>query len=129
MENSPSVLIFDSDYSRIGEAVEKVLETFPLPWKGKRVLIKPNMLGPYPPEKGITTHPALMRSLVTSLKRRGVVCWVGDNPGLSGYAANERCARVTGLYEAADGCFLYLGGEAVSAQAKFPWPERVVVSR
>src|SRR5512147_2302707 len=100
MENSPSVLIFDSDYSRIGEAVEKILETFPFPWKGKRVLIKPNMLGPYPPLKGITTHPSLIRSLVKSLKRREAVCFLGDNPGLSGYAANERCAQITGLREA-----------------------------
>jgi uncharacterized protein (DUF362 family)/Pyruvate/2-oxoacid:ferredoxin oxidoreductase delta subunit len=129
MAYPPDVLILDSDYRRTDEAVEQILETFPLRWKGKRVLIKPNMLGPYPPEKGITTHPALIRSLVRSLKRRDAVCWVGDNPGLSGYAANERCARVTGLYEAADGGFVYLGREAVSAEAKTPWPEKVVVSR
>jgi len=129
MTYPPDVLILDSDYGRMDEAVEKILETFPLPWKGKRVLIKPNMLGPYSPEKGITTHPALIRSLVSSLHRREAVCWVGDNPGLSGYAANERCARVTGLKEAAGGCFVYLGKDAVSAQAKTPWPEKVIVSK
>jgi uncharacterized protein (DUF362 family) len=129
MPSPPDVLIVDSDYTRTDEAVERILEAFPLPWEGKRVLIKPNMLGPYPPEKGITTHPALIRSLVASLKRRGAVCRVGDNPGVSGYAANERCARVTGLLEAADGCFVYLGKDAVPAEAKSPWPERVVVSR
>ena len=54
---------------------------------------------------------------------------MGDNPGLSGYAANERCARITGLREAADGCFIYLGKDAVTTEAKMPWPEKVVVSR
>lgn len=129
MAPTPDVLIVDSDYGRTDQAVEKILETFPLPWNGKRVLLKPNMLGPYPPEKGITTHPALVRSLVQSLVRRGAVCLVGDNPGVGGYAANERCAEVSGLKEAAGGCFVYLGKDAVSAQAKAPWPERVVVSR
>lgn len=129
MAISPDVLILDSDYGRVDEAVEKVLETFPLAWEGKRVLIKPNMLGPYPPEKGVTTHPALIRALVNILKNRGALCWVGDNPGLSGYAANERCALITGLKEAAGGGFVYLGKEAVSAEAKSPWPEKVVVSK
>jgi len=129
MEKAPDVLILDSDYSQTDGAVEKILETFPFPWKDKRVLIKPNMLGPYPPHKGITTHPSLIRSLVKSLKKRGAVCFVGDNPGLSGYAANERCAQITGLQEAADGCFIYLGKDAVSVEAKSPWPGKVVVSK
>jgi Pyruvate/2-oxoacid:ferredoxin oxidoreductase delta subunit len=31
--------------------------------------------------------------------------------------------------EAAEGCFLYAGKDAVEAQAKAPWPQKVVVSR
>jgi uncharacterized protein (DUF362 family) len=129
MGKTPEVLILDSDYSQTEGAIEKILEAFPFPWKGKQVLVKPNILGPYPPDKGVTTHPALIRSLLKSLKRRGALCRVGDNPGLSGYAANERCARVTGLMEAADGSFIYLGQVAVEVAAKAPWPERVVVSK
>ena len=66
---------------------------------------------------------------MNSLKKRGAACWVGDNPGLSGYAANERCAHITGLKEAANGCFIYLGKDAVPVEAKSPWPEKAVVSK
>ena len=129
MEKAPGVLILDSDYSRTDEDIEKVLETFSFSWKGRRVLVKPNMLGPYPPQKAITTHPTLIRSLIKALKKREALCFVGDNPGLSGYAANERCARTAGLWEAAEGCFVYLGKDAVTVEAKAPWPEKVVISK
>jgi uncharacterized protein (DUF362 family)/NAD-dependent dihydropyrimidine dehydrogenase PreA subunit len=109
--------------------VEKVLETFPLPWRGKRVLLKPNMLGPYPREKGITTHPSPIRSLVKALKKRGATCWVGDNPGLSGYAANERCARVSGILEAADGGYVNFARETVQVPLKSPFLKKVVLSK
>jgi uncharacterized protein (DUF362 family)/NAD-dependent dihydropyrimidine dehydrogenase PreA subunit len=125
----PIILLIDTDYSGMEEAVEKVLETFPLSWGGKRVLIKPNMLGPYPPEKGITTHPSLVRALVKSLRRRQASCLVGDNPGLQGYAANARCARVCGIEEAADGCFVNLAKETVRVDLRSRFLANLVVSR
>ena len=51
----PSILVLDGDYPGMDGLVEKILEAHPLPWKGKKILLKPNMLGPYPQEKGITT--------------------------------------------------------------------------
>jgi len=125
----PSILVLDGDYPDMDGLVEKVLETFPLPWQGKRVLLKPNMLGPYPREKGITTHPSLIRSLVKALKKRGATCWVGDNPGLSGYAANERCARISGILEAADGGYVNFARETVQIPLKSPFLKKVVISR
>jgi len=109
--------------------VERILETFPLPWDGKRVLVKPNMLGPYPPEKGITTHPSLIRSLVKALRKRGAICWVGDNPGMSGYAANERCARVSGILGAADGGYVNFAKETVQVSVESRFLDKLVVSR
>jgi uncharacterized protein (DUF362 family)/NAD-dependent dihydropyrimidine dehydrogenase PreA subunit len=125
----PSVLVLDADYSRIEEAVEQVLQVFPLSWRGKRVVIKPNILGPYPPAKGVTTHPSLIRSLVKALKKREASCVVGDNPGLSGYAANERCARVSGIFDAADGCFSNFAKETVRLDVKSRFMEKLVVSK
>jgi uncharacterized protein (DUF362 family)/Pyruvate/2-oxoacid:ferredoxin oxidoreductase delta subunit len=109
--------------------VEGILEAFPFPWDGKRVLIKPNMLGPYPPEKGITTHPSLVRSLVKALKKRGATCWVGDNPGLNGYAANERCARVSGILEAADGGYVNFAKDTVQVSLESRFLDKLVISR
>ncbi|NWF56302.1 MAG: DUF362 domain-containing protein [Syntrophaceae bacterium] len=123
------VLVLDAEYSRMDPVVERVLEAFPLPWEGKRVLIKPNILGPYPPEKGITTHPSLIRSLVKALRRRGATCWVGDNPGMSGYTANERCARVSGILEAADGAYVNFARETVQVSVDSRFVDKLVVSR
>ncbi len=109
--------------------VEKILETFPFPWKGKRVVIKPNILGPYPPEKGVTTHPSLIRSLVVALKKREATCQVGDNPGLNGYAANERCANISGLLEAADGCYVNFAKETLQVPLKSRFIDKLVISR
>lgn len=125
----PSVLVLDAEYARMEEVVEKILEAFPLPWKGKRVVIKPNILGPAPPAKAITTHPALIRALVRSLKKRDAFCLVGDNPGLQGYAANERCAKISGILDAADGAFVNFARETVQIDVKSRFLGRLVVSR
>lgn len=125
----PSILVVDGDYPGMDGLVEKILETFLLPWRGKRVLLKPNMLGPYSPDKGITTHPSLIRSLVKALKKRGATCWVGDNPGLSGYAANERSARVSGILKAADGGYVNFAKKTVLVSLKSPFLKELVISR
>ena len=65
----PSILVLDGDYPGMDGLVEEILEAHPLPWRGKKILLKPNVLGPYPREKGITTHPSLIRSLVKALKK------------------------------------------------------------
>jgi uncharacterized protein (DUF362 family)/NAD-dependent dihydropyrimidine dehydrogenase PreA subunit len=125
----PRILAIDSDYSSMEQTVERILETFPFPWKDRRVLIKPNILAPSPPEKGVTTHPALVRSLVKSLRKRGAVCFVGDNPGLSGYAANEHCAEVSGIREAADGCFVNFAKDTVAHAISSRFLKKIVVSK
>ena len=93
------------------------------------MVIKPNILGPYPPEKGVTTHPAVIRSLVRALKRREAICQVGDNPGLNGYAANERCARISGIIEAAEGCYVNFAKESVQVALKSRFIDKLVISR
>ena len=125
----PTVLALEGDYAQAGELVEKILEAFPLSWKEKRVVIKPNILGPYPPEKGVTTHPSLIRSLVKALQKRGAICQVGDNPGLNGYAANERCARISGILEAADGCYVNFAKETVQVPLRSRFIDKLVISQ
>ncbi|MBI4495880.1 MAG: DUF362 domain-containing protein [Deltaproteobacteria bacterium] len=125
----PDVLILEADYQRMDEIMERVLAAFPFPWAGKRVVLKPNILGPYPPEKAVTTHPSLVRSLTRALKERGAVCLVGDNPGLNGYAANERCARLSGIFEAAEGCFVNFARETVAAPVRSRFFQKLAVSR
>lgn len=47
--------------------IEDVFVNFPQDVKGKKVLIKPNMLGPFEVERGVTTNPVLIEALVDYL--------------------------------------------------------------
>ena len=49
---------------------------------GQRVLLKPNVLGGFAPEKAVTTHPAVLRAAVILVKECGGIPLVGDSPGI-----------------------------------------------
>ncbi|MGC8810516.1 MAG: DUF362 domain-containing protein [bacterium] len=122
-------MILNCDYADLGNIGKKIFAHFPLPLQGKKILLKPNILGPYPPEKGITTHPSLVRALVDFLKKEGAICFVGDNPGLHGYAANERCARISGIWEAAGESFINLAKETEQVQVKSRFLKNLIISK
>lgn len=48
---------------------------------GAGVLLKVNMLAAKAPERGITTHPAVVAAMAVLLKQRGCRVGVGDSPG------------------------------------------------
>lgn len=58
------------------------IESFVKP--GMRVLLKPNLLSPSPPEKAITTHPVLVKTVAEMVKEAGGEVWIGDSPGGTG---------------------------------------------
>jgi uncharacterized protein (DUF362 family)/Pyruvate/2-oxoacid:ferredoxin oxidoreductase delta subunit len=47
---------------------------------GDTVLVKPNLLTPSLPEKTITTHPSILRAVITLLHELDCRIWVGDSP-------------------------------------------------
>lgn len=51
-----------------------------VPFKNRKVWVKPNLLGPDPPETATCTHPSLVRATVEVLLDRGCEVWVGDSP-------------------------------------------------
>jgi uncharacterized protein (DUF362 family)/Pyruvate/2-oxoacid:ferredoxin oxidoreductase delta subunit len=99
------VLVLDSDYGSVGEAVGQVFDAFPLDVAGKNVLVKPNILGPFAPESHVNTSPALVIAVVERLQSDGALVTVGDNPGARGYGAVEKSADVSGIREASLGTF------------------------
>ena len=104
MTANEEVLIVDADYSEssMDSAVERIFEDQPVDFSGKTVLVKPNMAAPCRVEKAVTTHPSLIRAVVKALKRRNARrVMVGDNPGATAYGINEKCARKTGILDAA----------------------------
>ncbi len=52
---------------------------------GERVLIKPNLLMGKPPEAAVTTHPELVRAVISEIQRVGAFPLVGDSPGVGSY--------------------------------------------
>ncbi|HOE28201.1 MAG: DUF362 domain-containing protein [Candidatus Aureabacteria bacterium] len=124
------VLIRPARYDAIGGPIEEILDSFSLRWKGARVLVKPNVLGPWTADAGVTTHPSVVAALVRALAARGVgKIMVGDNPGLRGYAENERCFRTCGLMEAAGGQYVNLGRSPVKVKFNSRYASEVTVSK
>lgn len=67
--------------------------------KGEKILLKPNLLSGNPPERCVTTHPAVFRAAGLLLKEAGASLSYGDSPGFGSMAA---AARKAGLAAAAE---------------------------
>ena len=109
MPENQEVLILDADYteSSVDSAMEQIFESIPPDIAGKTVLVKPNIAAPFKMDRAVTTHPSLVRAVVRALERRNAKkIVVGDNPGATAYGINEKCARVTGILDAAGGYYL-----------------------
>lgn len=116
------VLVLDAEYDDavMGDRLETIFQEMPLDLAGKTVLVKPNILGAHPPEKAVTTHPALVRAVVAKLKQAGAAVMVGDNSGVSGYGRARHAARVSGISDAAGDSFVYLGRRPVKYKLNSP---------
>jgi uncharacterized protein (DUF362 family)/Pyruvate/2-oxoacid:ferredoxin oxidoreductase delta subunit len=53
--------------------------------KGAKVLIKPNLLLPAGPDRGITTHPAVVRAVAAYVIAKGGHPIISDSPGLGSF--------------------------------------------
>lgn len=56
---------------------------------GMKVLLKPNLLSPHPPEDAVTTHPEVIRAAARLVKGAGASVSLGDAPGGYGYNIEE----------------------------------------
>jgi len=65
------VLIIPASYRSLEEAVAEVFRTFPLDPAGKKVLLKPNMVGAYPPSGPSPPTPVLSAPAALTWKKRG----------------------------------------------------------
>ncbi|MBM3332590.1 DUF362 domain-containing protein [candidate division WOR-3 bacterium] len=108
----------------------EALDSLEYDFAGKRVWVKPNLLGPHPPEHGVTTDPELIRHAVRGLKARGAreIC-VADNPG-GGLQRNvSTYIAPTGAVEASEGCFRGIAERPVSISIKSRFISEITVSR
>ncbi|MGB9596846.1 MAG: DUF362 domain-containing protein [Candidatus Poribacteria bacterium] len=124
------VLILDcKDYDSVEGTIDEIFSAFPKEWKGKSILVKPNMLNGRSPELGNTTHPNIVKAVTKWLLNTGANVIVGDNPGTSGTNANERCADGSGIADASLGCYRNLSQEPLSIEIKSRWTKKVVISK
>lgn len=124
------VLIHPATYEKLGEAVGRAFELFPLEFRAKRVLIKPNVLRASEAGEGIVTHPAVLRAVLEKVEAMGPASIVvGDNPGVMGYGANEECFRRTGLMEAAKGYYQNIGNDSQEVDFNPDFMPKVGLSR
>jgi len=75
--------------------LDKIIKT------GQKVLLKVNMLNAEPPERAVTTHPALLRAVIKLVKEVGGEVLVGDSSGIA-YKDIESAWQATGLKKAAE---------------------------
>ncbi len=61
---------------------------------GMRVLVKPNLLAAEAPERGVTTHPEVVRAVLRELLQAGARPLVGDSPGIGSL---RKVAEKTGV--------------------------------
>jgi uncharacterized protein (DUF362 family)/Pyruvate/2-oxoacid:ferredoxin oxidoreductase delta subunit len=124
------VMIHPATYERLGEAVGRAFDLFPLEFRGRKVLIKPNVLRASGAEEGIVTHPAVLRAVVDKVETLGPASIVvGDNPGVMGYGANEECFKRTGLMEAAKSYYQNIGNDSQEVDFNPDFMSRVGLSR
>ncbi|MCP4134563.1 MAG: DUF362 domain-containing protein [bacterium] len=92
------------DFSAVKKAVEQGItliggvEQFAR--KGETVVLKPNLLSPDPPEKCVTTHPAVFRAVAELFLTTGATIKYGDSP--ANFASGRNAARKAGLADHAE---------------------------
>jgi uncharacterized protein (DUF362 family)/Pyruvate/2-oxoacid:ferredoxin oxidoreductase delta subunit len=60
------------------------MEAFVKP--GARVLLKPNLLAPFTPNRPVTTHPEVVRAVSREVRRAGGRLFIGDSPAVGSLA-------------------------------------------
>ncbi|MEA3475424.1 MAG: DUF362 domain-containing protein [Candidatus Cloacimonadota bacterium] len=80
-------------------------------------LLKPNLLGPYSPEKGITTHPEFIAAVIEILKDYNIKISLLDNPG--GTVKYEKVLHDTGMEDLSKKYDIEILYSAISGIRKF----------
>lgn len=123
------VVVYDTDYSQVERTVEAIFQKFPFSLQDKLIFVKPNILGSYKVERGVTTHPNVVSAVVKYLKSKGARVVVGDNSGLLNLGEIEKAAKITGILEASMGCYRNIGMETSKIFLDFLPGESLTISK
>lgn len=124
------VAVYEATYESAAEVVETAFKDFGVDIENKRVIIKPNIIGPFAVRRAITTNPAIVSAVVKAVEARGpAAVIVGDNPGVRGYGANRTCVKKSGILEVCDGHYVNLSEEGTSVAIDSRFTHKVTISR
>ncbi len=125
------VIIRDVQNNEISEIIKNVFEIFGVEdkVKDKKVLVKPNILGPFPPERGVTTDPRVISAIVQELKNcRSKEIVVGDNSG-SIHFDPLKIAKITGIFDASEGSYRNIAGEVLEVKVESKFIDELFISK
>ena len=128
------VAVSAASYDSVDNALREFVDTLDLgPFlagaAGKKVFIKPNLLGYFPRENHATTDPAVVRAVVGLFIGAGAKVAVGDNCGVGGYGLNQRVAEKTGIIDAAQGTYKNVARDTVMVRLGSGYLDSLAVSR
>lgn len=124
------VMIHPASYENARTAVDRAFELFPLEIRGKKVLLKPNVLRASEAKENIATHPDVVRAVVEKVETMSPASIVvGDNPGIFNYGENEKSFETTGLMAGAKGYYQNIGNDSLKVDFNADFMAKVSVSR
>lgn len=91
--------------------------------KGENIVLKPNLLVAEPPEKCVTTHPAVFQAVARVMLQAGVNVTYGDSPAVGRPA---RVAKKAGLVEVAESLNIDLADFSKGREVHF---EKAIMQR
>jgi len=96
---------YDEAGERIGELLALMGGMEKFAKDGEKITLKANLLSSAPPDKAITTHPAVVSAVGALVKKEGAAALIADSPG-TGYRNSEavlkKLYKTCGMYEAAE---------------------------
>ena len=105
VKKSVVALVACSDYEQdaVNRAIARGFElcggTSRFVTSGERIVLKPNALGPFEPDRAATTHPVVFEAVIKHLQNEGVTVSYGESPGIGVF---KEVINVTGLAEVAE---------------------------
>ncbi len=91
------------DKEEVYYAIKKSINEVEFKIKPKnKVLIKPNVLAPHPPDKHVTTHPSIIEALVKIFQEAGCEIIIGESSGFYKEGGTIKALEVSGIKNIAE---------------------------
>ncbi|MDD4559089.1 MAG: DUF362 domain-containing protein, partial [bacterium] len=114
-------IIITAPGAPLRRSIDHILDSLCPQPAGKKIWVKPNMLGPFEPAQGVTTSPKVLEAVVDALLNRQASVVVGDNPGVPGN--QEGIAAITGILDASKGCWRNIGVNTSAVRLTGRWSD------